>query len=275
MSATKMGMSLSDFVVTEAGFASDLGAEKFFDIKCQYGGLSPNAVVLVATIRALKYHGGIKLADLNTPNVDAVNKGLENLEKHIENLGFFHFKPVVALNKFSSDTEDEINAVKERCDSLGVKVALSEVWEKGGEGAIELAEYVVEQANSCTTCFQPLYKFSDSIEEKIEAVATKIYGAKNVEYSLAAKEDIKHIQSLGFGDLPICIAKTQNSLSDNPALKGRPTGFTVKIREVQLASGAGFVVPIAGTIMRMPGLPTIPSAELIDIDKDGNISGLF
>ena len=236
---------------------------------------SPNAVVLVATIRALKYHGGVKLADLNTPNVDAVNKGLENLEKHIENIGFFHFKPVVALNKFSSDSDDEINAVKERCASLGIKVALSEVWEKGGEGAIELAEYVVEQANSCVTCFQPLYKFSDSIEQKIETIATKMYGAKNVEYSLQAKQTIQKINELGFDKFPICMAKTQKSLSDDPAKKGRPRDFTIKIREIEIAAGAGFIIPIAGTIMRMPGLPDIPSAEVIDIDNDGNISGLF
>jgi formate--tetrahydrofolate ligase len=273
--ATKMGMSLSDYVVTEAGFASELGAEKFFDIKCQYANLSPNASVLVATIRALKYHGGQKLKELVLPNVDALKKGFDNLDKHIENLQQFNLSPIIAINKFSSDSKEEIDALLEHCTKIGVKVSLVESWEKGGEGAVELAEMVVDAAQNCTTCFKPLYSFDWDIEKKIETIATKMYGAKNVEYSIEAKSQIAKINELGHGNLPVCIAKTQKSLSDDQYKKGRPTGFTVKIREIELASGAGFIVPIAGTIMRMPGLPEIPSAEVIDIDKDGNITGLF
>lgn len=273
--ATKMGLTFSDFVVTEAGFASELGAEKFFDIKSQIGGLMPNAAVLVATIRALKYHGGAKLKELDIPNPDAVTKGLENLDKHIENLRFFNFNPIVAINRFSKDTEEEINVIKDHCKKMDVNVSLVEAWEKGGKGAIELAEMVVAAANACRTCFKPLYELSWSIEKKIETIATKMYGAKNVEYSLQAKNDLKKIHELGLDHFPVCIAKTQKSLSDDPAKKGRPTDFTVKIREIEIAAGAGFVIPIAGTIMRMPGLPDTPGAEVIDIDKDGNITGLF
>jgi formate--tetrahydrofolate ligase len=273
--ATKMGLSFSDYVVTEAGFASELGAEKFFNIKSQYGGLSTNAVVLVATIRALKYHGGVKLKELNSQNLDALKSGLENLEKHVENIRFYGISPIIAINKFSTDTPEEIELIKAKAAELNVKVSLVESWEKGGEGAIELAEMVVESANCCATCFKPLYDFNWTIEEKINEIATKMYGADHVEYSVQAKVDITKINELGFGKLPVCIAKTQKSLSDDQYRKGRPKGFTVKIREIQLASGAGFVIPIAGTIMRMPGLPEEPSAELIDIDKDGNISGLF
>jgi formate--tetrahydrofolate ligase len=273
--ATKMGMSLSNYVVTEAGFASDMGAEKFFDIKSQVGGLFPNAAVLVATIRALKYHGGVKLKELNTPNAEAVKKGLENLDKHVENLRLFNFNPVVAINRFGTDTMEEIEVIKQHCKELGVQVSLVEAWAKGGEGAIELAEMVAAAADSCKTCFRPLYDFNSTVESKIEIIATKVYGAKNVEYSLQAKNDIAKINELGLGDLPVCIAKTQKSLSDDPNKKGRPRDFTIKIREIEIAAGAGFVIPIAGTIMRMPGLPEIPSSEVIDIDKDGNITGLF
>lgn len=273
--ATRMGLSLSDYVVTEAGFASELGAEKFLDIKCQYGGLSPNAAVVVATIRALKYHGGVKLADLGADNPDAVERGLPNLEKHIENIRHFNIKPVVAINKFITDSDAEIEVVRARCEELGVKVAICEAWEKGGEGAIELAKLVKEEADACHTCFKPIYNFDWSIEKKLDTIATKLYGADHVEYTVKAKSQIKQFEKLGLDKLPVCVAKTQKSLSDDQYKLGRPTGFTVKIREFEIAAGAGFIIPIAGTIMRMPGLPSQPSAENIDIDKDGNISGLF
>jgi len=273
--ATKMGLSLSDFVVTEAGFASELGAEKFFDIKSQYGNLTPNAAVLVATIRALKYHGGSSLKDLEVSNPNAVKIGLANLDKHIENLQYFNFKPIVAINKFNSDSEEEIAVIAEHLKEKGIKYALNEAWGKGGDGALELAQIVVDTANACRTCFHPLYDFEWSIEKKVETIATKLYGAASVEYSLQARKDLKVISELGLEKLPVCIAKTQKSLSDKPELKNRPTGFIVNIREIEIAAGAGFVVPIAGEIMRMPGLPEIPSSEFIDIDKDGNISGLF
>jgi len=275
MIATKMGLSLSEYVVTEAGFASELGAEKFFNIKSQFGELMPNAVVIVATIRALKYHGGAKLADLANENLGALEKGFENLDKHIENMQFYGFKPVVAINKFSSDTDAEIELLKKHCDNLGITVALNEAWATGGDGAIELAEKVVNAVSDCPTCFRPLYDLNWTFEEKIEAIATKMYGAKNVEYTIEAKNQLKRITELGFGNLAVCIAKTQKSLSDDPHKKGRPRDFTVKIREIELSSGAGFIVPIAGTIMRMPGLPSKPSAEKIDIDENGNIVGLF
>ncbi|MCG8483002.1 MAG: formate--tetrahydrofolate ligase [Clostridia bacterium] len=274
--ATKMGMSLSEYVVTEAGFASDLGAEKFFDIKCQYGNLAPRAVVLVATIRALKYHGGAKLKDLCEPDIVALVKGLENLDKHVENMRAFGFNPIVAINRFTSDSDTEIEILKKHCDKLGVKVSLVEGWEKGGEGTTELAEMVVDATNgSSPTSFQPIYKHSMPIEEKIKIIAQKMYGADDVEYSLKARQDLQKITRLGLDGLAVCIAKTQKSLSDKPELKGRPRNFIINIREIEIASGAGFVVPIAGTIMRMPGLPSTPSAEVIDIDKDGNITGLF
>lgn len=273
--ATKMGLSLSDYVVTEAGFASELGAEKFFDIKAQYGGLTPNAAVIVATIRALKYHGGVSLKELEISNPEAVSKGLQNLDKHIENIRFFNLKPVVAINKFSSDTEEEIAVIANHLTKQNVKFALNDSWATGGNGAADLAKLVVEAAQGCTTCFQPLYDFSWSIEKKIETIAKEMYGAAGVEYSLKARKDLKTIESLGLEKLPVCIAKTQKSLSDKPELKNRPQGFIVNIREIEIASGAGFVIPIAGEIMRMPGLPEIPSSEFIDIDNDGNISGLF
>lgn len=273
--ATKMGMSLSDYVVTEAGFASELGAEKFFNIKSQNGDLKPNAVVIVATIRALKYHGGAKLADLQNEDLAALEKGFENLDKHIENMSFYGFKPVVAINKFSSDTDAEIELLKKYCDALSTTVVLNDSWAKGGDGAIELAERVVEAVSDCPTCFKTLYKLDWSFEDKIEAIATKMYGAKNVEYSIKAKNKLKKITELGFGNMAVCIAKTQKSLSDDAKKKGRPRDFTVKIRDIEVSSGAGFIVPIAGTIMRMPGLPSKPSAEKIDIDENGNITGLF
>jgi formate--tetrahydrofolate ligase len=273
--ATKMGLSLSDYVVTEAGFASELGAEKFFNIKAQFGNLKPNAVVIVATIRALKYHGGEKLADLSKENLEALEKGFENLDKHIENMEYYNFKPVVAINKFSSDTDAEVELLKKHCENKGVVVALNDAWAQGGDGATELAEKVVEAVSSCPTCFRPLYELDWSFEDKISAIATKMYGAKGVEYTVKAKNQLKKINELGLTNLAVCIAKTQKSLSDDMHKKGRPRDFTVKIREIELASGAGFIVPIAGTIMRMPGLPSKPSAEKIDIDKDGKITGLF
>jgi formate--tetrahydrofolate ligase len=273
--ATKTGMSLSEYVVTEAGFASDLGAEKFFDIKCQYGKLKPKAVVVVATIRALKYHGGAKLSEMSEPDLEALVKGMENLDKHVENMRLFGFNPVVAINKLITDSEDEIAVLKKHCSKLGVKVSLMEAWEKGGEGAIELAEMVVDATTGTASKFAPIYKCSMPMVEKIKIIATKIYGADDVEYSLKARQDLEKISKLGLDGLAVCIAKTQKSLSDKPSLKGRPENFTINIREIEVASGAGFVVPIAGTIMRMPGLPSTPSAEVIDIDKDGNISGLF
>jgi formate--tetrahydrofolate ligase len=273
--ATKMGMSHSEYVVTEAGFASELGAEKFFNLKCQIGGLMPRAAVLVATIRALKYHGGSKLAELNTENIETLTKGFDNLDKHIENMQIFGFKPVVAVNRFPMDTEAEIAALKAHCTAMGVEVALSEGWAKGGEGAIELAEKVVEATKSCPSCFSPIYDFEWDIEKKIHTIATQMYGANGVEYALQAKKDLETIKKLGLEKLGICMAKTQKSLSDDQYKKGRPRNFTVIIREIEISSGAGFVVPISGSIMRMPGLPTEPSAEIIDIDADGNISGLF
>lgn len=273
--ATKMGLSLSDYVVTEAGFASDLGAEKFYDIKAQYGNLNVNATVLVATIRALKYHGGVAVKDLNEPNPEAVRKGLDNLDKHIENVRLFNINPIVAINQFSSDTEEEIEIVKAHCESVNVQVAVNSAWADGGEGAKDLAEKVVAAADSCTVCFEPLYQFDWDVEKKIKTIAQKVYGAKDVEYSRKARKNLETIQKLNLDKLPICIAKTQKSLSDNPLLRNRPKDFILNIREIEMAAGAGFIVPIAGDIMRMPGLPRIPSAENIDIDKDGNISGLF
>lgn len=273
--ATKMGLSHSDYVVTEAGFASELGAEKFFNLKCQVGNLRPRAVVLVATIRALKYHGGTKLADLNHENLENLAKGFDNLDKHIENMQAFGFNPVVAVNRFPSDTMAEIEALKAHCTEKGVQVALSEGWAKGGEGAIELAEKVVAATKSCPSCFNPIYDFEWDIEKKIHTIATQMYGANGVEYALQAKKDLETIKKLGLEKSGICMAKTQKSISDDQYKKGRPRNFTVIIREIEISAGAGFVVPISGSIMRMPGLPTEPSAEIIDIDADGNISGLF
>ena len=273
--ATKIGLSLSDFVVTEAGFASELGAEKFLNIKCQYGGLSPNVSVIVATIRALKYHGGVKLSALSQPNSSALEKGLPNLEKHIENIRHFNIEPVVAINKFSTDSPEEIKLIMDKCAELGVKAALCEGWEKGGEGTIELANIVKEASMKCKSCFTPLYDFDWNIEKKLHTIATKLYGADHVEYTVKAKQQIEVFEKLGFDRLPVCMAKTQKSLSDDPSKLGRPKDFVVKIREFEVAAGAGFIIPIAGTIMRMPGLPSIPSAEKIDINNDGVITGLF
>jgi formate--tetrahydrofolate ligase len=273
--ATRMGLSLSDFVVTEAGFASELGAEKFFDIKSQVANLTTNAVVIVATVRALKYHGGAKLSSLTKEDLEMLKKGFDNLDKHIENMKYFGFNPIIAINRFDSDTDAELDLLIKHCKSQNVKVAINEAWAKGGDGAVELANKVIETVNACSDCFKPLYEPSWTFEEKIEIICKKMYGADHVEYALKAKSQLEKIVKLGLGNMAVCIAKTQKSLSDDQNRRGRPRGFTIKIREVELSSGAGFIVPIAGTIMRMPGLPVSPSAEKIDIDADGKISGLF
>ena len=274
--ATKMGLSLADYVVTEAGFGSDLGAEKFYDIKCQSSGLKPSASVLVATIRALKYHGGADLKSLKEPNPDAVRKGLVNLEKHLENTRHFGIPAIVAINHFVSDTEEEIKIVKDHCAALGFQAIPTKVWAEGGDGAIELAHAVTaaietQEQNS----FTPLYSWDTPVEEKIHTIATKIYGADGVTYSQKAKLNLKRIERLGLDKLAICVAKTQKSLSDDPRKIGRPKNFKINVREIEIAAGAGFLIPITGDIMRMPGLPAVPSAEQIDIDDDGQITGLF
>ena len=273
--ATRMALKLADYVVTEAGFAADLGAEKFVDIKCRKAGLKPSAAVVVATVRALKYHGGVEKADLNTENLEALQKGLPNLLQHVENVTVNYGIPcVVAINRFPTDNEAELEMVREKCRGLGVNVALSEVWGKGGEGGIQLAEEVLrltEQDND----FHFVYEDEMSLEEKINAVASKIYRADGVEFSAAAKKQLDRIEALGFGRLPVCMAKTQYSFSDNPNLLGAPRGFRISIKDVKVCSGAGFVVVKTGDIMTMPGLPKVPSAEKIDVDEDGRISGLF
>ena len=273
--ATRMGLSLSDYVVTEAGFGFDLGAEKFLDIKCRTAGLSPSAIVIVATIRALKYHGGAGLKNLTQPDPAAVERGLPNLEKHLENAGLFQIPVVVAINKFHTDSADEIAVVQSRCESMGIPTRVADVWARGGEGATDLAETVAKLADAHSTPFKPLYEWDWSVEEKIRTIATKYYGAADVDFQAKAKSDLKRISTLGLEKLPVCIAKTQKSLSDNPDLIGRPTGFTLTVREIEIAAGAGFLVPITGEMMRMPGLPEVPAAEGIDIDDDGQISGLF
>lgn len=273
--ATRMGMSLSDYVVTEAGFGADLGAEKFLDIKCVSAGLKPKAVVLVATVRALRYHGGADLKSVNDPNAAAVEKGLANLEKHVENIAKFGLKCVVAINKFTTDTDEEIALIKQRCEALGQSAVVADVWGQGGEGAEDLAHEVVKIVDAGESNFKPLYDWSWPVEKKIETVAKEIYGASDVAYSSSARIALRRIKKLGLEDRPVCIAKTQKSLSDNPDLLGRPEGFELTVREIEIAAGAGFLVPITGDMMRMPGLPTVPSAEHIDIDDDGNISGLF
>lgn len=273
--ATKMGLSLSEFVVTEAGFGFDLGAEKFMDIKCESSGLSPNAVVLVATIRALKYHGGVPVKEVSKPNLEAVKKGVANMQKHIENMSLFGICPIVAINKFSTDTPEEIEFVRKTAEDMGVPTAVADVWGKGGEGAIELAEKIVKIASQCACRHKALYDWSWTPEKKIETIAKKIYGAEAVDYTEQAKEDLKKVYSLGLDKIAVCMAKTQKSLSDNPDLIGRPKDFVVTIRQIEIAAGAGFIVPITGQIMRMPGLPAEPSSERIDVDSKGNISGLF
>jgi len=273
--ATRMGMSLSDYTVTEAGFGADLGAEKFLDIKCQAAGLSPKAVVLTTTIRALKYHGGADLKSLTEENVEALKKGIPNLEKHLENVKQFNIEPVIAINRFVSDSDAEIAVIQEFAKNNNVRVALAEVWAKGGKGALDLAQHVVDIVESGSSNFTPLYKWDAPVKEKIETIATKIYGADGVDYSAEANKNLRVIADLGLENLPICMAKTQKSLSDNAKLIGRPTGFTITVREIEIAAGAGFLIPITGAMMRMPGLPAHPASENISIDNDGNISGLF
>jgi formate--tetrahydrofolate ligase len=274
LQATKYGLKLSDYFITEAGFGADLGAEKFFDIKCRMGGLKPSAVVIVATVRALKMHGGVAKSDLTNENIEALSKGIPNLEKHIENMQSFGLPVVVAINRFPTDTERELELVRERCGALGVSVALSEIWAKGGEGGIELAEEVLK-AVEAKNSFHQLYETTLSPKEKIEKIAKEIYGAKSVTYTAQAEKDLEEIHRLGKDDLVICMAKTQASISDNPTLIGRPEGFELTVREVRLSAGAGFIIPITGSIMTMPGLPKVPAAMRIDVDDNGNITGLF
>ena len=273
--ATRMGMSMSDYTVTEAGFGADLGAEKFLNIKCQSAGLSPKAVVITTTIRALKYHGGVDLKSLTEPNVEALTKGLPNLKKHLENVQQFGITPVISINRFLTDSDAEIAVIRKFANENNIRVALAEVWEKGGKGALELAQHVIDIVEEGSSNFKPLYDWNSPVIEKIETIAKKIYGADRVQYSGKAKRNLRTIANLGLENLPICVAKTQKSLSDNPKLLGRPTGFNITIREIEIAAGAGFLVPITGDMMRMPGLPAHPSSEGISIDNDGVISGLF
>jgi len=273
--ATKMGMDYAEYVVTEAGFGADLGAEKFLDIKCRKAEIAPDAVVIVATVRALKYNGGVKKEDLGNPDEFAVSRGVPNLLKHVDNIkNVFGMNTVVAINKFVTDTDAELKTIREACAAYGVDVVESEVWEKGSEGGKELAKAVIDICNNKSRLQHP-YALTDSIDEKIRKVAQKIYGAREVVFTSAAKKAIEIFNKHGFGDLPVCIAKTQYSLSDNPALLGCPKDFEIAIRDISLSAGAGFLVAMSGTIMKMPGLPVVPSAESIDIDSEGRISGLF
>ncbi len=273
--ATKAALKLADIVVTEAGFGADLGAEKFLDIKCPKAGLKPDAIVLVATVRALKYNGGVPKENLSNENMDALKRGIVNLEKHIENLQKYQVPVVVTLNSFVTDTKDEIAYIENFCKERGCEFALSEVWEKGGEGGVALANKVLETLEKKESHFKPLYEDSLTLEEKIETIAKEIYGADGVTYSPAAKRELKRITDMGMGHFPVCMAKTQYSLSDDPKKLGRPEGFTVNVREVYVSAGAEFVVAINGAIMTMPGLPKQPAAFGIDVEKDGTITGLF
>lgn len=273
--ATKTGLKIADYCITEAGFGADLGAEKFMDIKCRMAGLKPDAVVLVATVRALKYNGGVAKEDLGAENLDALKKGIANLEKHIENVSKFGVPCVVTLNRFVSDTDAELSFVKEFCEERGCDFALSEVWEHGGEGGIALAEKVLNTLENKESHYAPLYQVEQPIKEKIETIAKEIYGAGSVSYSPAASQAITRLEKLGYGELPICMAKNQYSLSDDPKLLGCPKDFPINIREVYVSAGAGFVVAITGTVMTMPGLPKHPAAESIDVNEDGVITGLF
>jgi formate--tetrahydrofolate ligase len=273
--ATKMGMSLADYVVTEAGFGFDLGGEKFLDIKSRYADLSPATVVLVTTIRALRYQGGVKVKEVGQPNLAAVTAGMVNLARHIENVQRFGLTPVVAINFFAHDTPDEIKLVEDYCLSHGALCVVADVWGKGGAGAEALAQKVADVADATTKSFTPLYDWRLPVEEKITIIATSIYGAGAVRFTAKAKEAIKRINDLGLAALPICVAKTQKSLSDNATLRGAPTGFEAVVREIEIAAGAGFLIPIMGDMMRMPGLPESPAAERIDIDESGKIVGLF
>lgn len=272
--ATKMGLSLADYVVTEAGFGADLGAEKFMDIKCGYGKLKPKALVLVATIRALRHHGGATAEELNTPGIEKVKKGFDNLAKHIENARTFGLNPVVAINHFITDSDEEIECLIQLCAELHVKAVLSKGWALGGNGTTELAQAVVEVIDSGKNNFKPLYDWNDSLKDKINKIATSIYGADGVDYTSQALSDMKKLEKIGLGKLPICMAKTQKSFSDNEKLIGRPKGFRITVREFEVAAGAGFVIPILGSMMRMPGLPDVPASEHMHISDTGVISGL-
>lgn len=273
--ATKTALKLADYTITEAGFGADLGAEKFLDIKCRMAGLKPDAIVLVATVRALKYNGGVKKEDLGTENLEALKKGIVNLEKHIENVAKYDVPCIVTLNQFVSDTEAELAYVKEFCEERGCEFALSQVWEKGGDGGVELANKVVETIETKESHFHYLYEDDLSLEEKMGTIAKEIYGAGEVILEPAAKQQIARIESLGFGKMPVCMAKNQYSLSDDKSVLGRPKDFPIHIRDVYVSAGAGFVVAITGTIMTMPGLPKVPAAEGIDVDDSGDITGLF
>lgn len=273
--ATRMGMKLSDYMITEAGFGADLGAEKFIDIKCRMSGLCPNAVVLVATIKALKYNGGVEKAELQQENLEALEKGIPNLLKHIENITkVYHLPVVVAINAFPTDTKEEIELVRKKCKELGVNVALSEVWAKGGEGGEELAKEVLRLCEGEST-MEFVYDVEESIKEKIEAIATKVYGADGVDYTPKANKEIKNLEAIELGNIPVCMAKNQYSLTDDAKKLGRPSGFRITIRDITASAGAGFLVALTGDIMKMPGLPKVPSAEKIDVDANGVISGLF
>ena len=273
--ATKMALKLSDVAITEAGFGADLGAEKFFDIKCRAAGLKPDCVVLVATVRALKYNGGVAKAELNHPNLDALERGIVNLDAHIENIQKFGLPVVVAINAFPTDTEQEMNVIRAHCEQKGVRVALSEVFAKGGAGGTELAQEVLDVLAEETADFQPIYSLEQPLEDKIRTIATQIYGAADVNILPAASKELSNIAELGYGNLPICMAKTQYSLSDDASLLGRPKDFTITVRTARLSAGAGFVVCETGAIMTMPGLPKKPAALSIDIDENGKITGLF
>ena len=273
--ATKTAMKLADYTITEAGFGADLGAEKFFDIKCRYAGLKPDAVVLVATVRALKMHGGVPKSELTTPNVEAVKKGIVNLEKHIENVQKFGVPLVVAINIFAQDTPEELEAVREHCAKHGVNVALSDVFARGGEGGIELAKEVVALVEGGTANFKPIYEDEMPLKQKIETVAREIYGADGVNFSNDAEKALAEFEAMGYGNLPVCMAKTQYSFSDDQTLLGRPSGFKITIKNCRISAGAGFVVVLTGDIMTMPGLPKVPAAEKIDVSDEGVISGLF
>ncbi|NMA94466.1 MAG: formate--tetrahydrofolate ligase [Clostridiales bacterium] len=274
--ATKLALKLSDYVVTEAGFGADLGAEKFFDIKCRIGDLKPSAVVIVATIRALKNHGGVKKKDLSEENLEAVKEGMPNLLKHIENIkDRFGLPAVVAINKFPTDTDKEIELVQKGCEKLGIDAIMTDVWGQGGSGGIELAKRVLELTEMDNSSFKYIYDEDLPIDKKIEAVAKKVYGADGVEFTLAARREIRRLSKNGFANLPVCMAKTQYSLSDDPKKLGRPQGFKITVRSVKVSSGAGFIVVLTGDVMTMPGLPKAPSAQNIDVDSDGRITGLF
>ena len=273
--ATKLALKLADYTITEAGFGSDLGAEKFFDIKCRYAGLKPNCVVLVATIRALKYNGGVPKTELTTENVEALEKGIVNLKTHIENMHKFGVPVVVAINRFHTDTDAEIEVIKKTCEEMGVEVSLAEIFAKGGEGGLDLAEKVCATIENKPSQYAPLYDEKLPIKEKLEIIAKEIYRADGVNFTKQAEKALKEINDLGFSDIPVCMAKTQYSLSDDPTKLGKPEHFTITVRDLRLSAGAGFVVAYTGDIMTMPGLPKVPAANNIDCDNEGNIYGLF